>query len=170
MNGAGRVYAWDVHEHRVTLIRATAHRLHLENVRPVVRDAAVLKEDLVGSMDAVLLDAPCSGLGVIRKRPEIRFKEESSLASLPAVQAAILNNLADYVRPGGTLMYSTCTILRAENEEVVEGFLANHSDYVREDFSAGGICSREGMYTFWPHREGTDGFFAAKLRRKTNLE
>lgn len=170
MKNRGSILACDIHEKKNARIRDGAAKLGITILEGEAHDARNPWPGRTDSFDLVIADVPCSGLGVIRKRPEIRFKEESSLASLPAVQAAILNNLADYVRPGGTLMYSTCTILRAENEEVVEGFLANHSDYVREDFSAGGICSREGMYTFWPHREGTDGFFAAKLRRKTNLE
>ena len=84
-----------------------------------------------GAFDAVLVDAPCSGLGIIRKKPDIRYKKPDDLFALPVIQRAILDNAARYVRPGGTLVYSTCTILPEENEEVTDGFLAEHPDFVR---------------------------------------
>ena len=108
----------------------------------------------------------CSGLGVIGKKPEIRNKDRASLEGLPAIQRDILRNLSDFARPGGTLLYSTCTILEEENEQVVRAFLSERADYMLEGFSVAGIDCPEGMYTFWPNVDGTDGFFAAKLKRK----
>lgn len=97
---------------------------------PAVRDA-----DLVGTMDVVLADVPCSGLGVIRKKPEIRFKDPAALSQLPAIQRDILEGLAPCVRPGGVLVYSTCTVLARENEDVVRDFLRMHPDFAPEVFS-----------------------------------
>ena len=116
----------------------------------------------------MLVDAPCSGLGVIRKKPDIRYKDPAPLTGLPGVQRAILDNAARYVKPGGVLVYSTCTVLRRENEDVVRGFLSDHPEYRTEAFrlpehvaDGGG-----GMVTLWPHRQGTDGFFISKLRKE----
>jgi 16S rRNA (cytosine967-C5)-methyltransferase len=113
----------------------------------------------------VIADVPCSGLGVIAKKPEIRSKEPETLRGLPEIQRAILDNLSRTVRPGGTLLYATCTVLPAENGDVVRGFLREHPDFRAEAFSVQKIKSEDGMYTFWPHIDGTDGFFAAKLTR-----
>ena len=109
----------------------------------------------------MLADVPCSGLGVIRKRPEIRRKSETEIAALPEIQAAILDNLALYVKPGGLLLYSTCTVLREENREQIRRFLETHPDFQIE----GCAYFAEGLYEFWPQKDGTDGFFAARLRR-----
>ena len=113
------------------------------------------------------MDAPCSGLGVIRKKPDIRYKDRSPLLDLPRVQRAILDNAARYVKPGGVLVYSTCTLLRRENEAVALGFLADHPDFQAEGFPLPEHVgdAQGGILTLWPHRQGTDGFFIAKLRR-----
>ena len=116
----------------------------------------------------MLVDAPCSGLGVIRKKPDIRYKDPEALAGLPAVQSAILANAARYVRPGGTLLYSTCTLLRRENEEVAGRFLETDSTFKPESFTLPGPVgtAASGMVTLWPHRHGTDGFFICKLKKE----
>ena len=108
---------------------------------------------------------PCSGLGVIRKKPEIRNKSYDELKGLPEIQKAILDRSSSFVKKGGVLLYSTCTILKEENESVVEDFLDKHKEFIAENFDVAGISSSNGMYTFWPNIDGTDGFFAAKLRR-----
>lgn len=171
MAGTGRVYAWDVHEHRVTLIRATAHRLHLENVRPVVRDAAVLKEDLVGTMDAVLLDAPCSGLGVMDNKPDIKYRATpESVKELTEIQEKLLDTCCQYVKRNGTLVYSTCSVLPEENGEQVKRFLEKHHEFAisplpetidekfRKEYTDTGL-------QLLPHRDGVEGFFIARMRR-----
>lgn len=114
----------------------------------------------------MLTDVPCSGLGIIRKKPDIRYKDSEVLKGLPRVQRGILDNCAQYVRPGGVLVYSTCTLLRRENDEIVDGFLANHPDFSPEPFDLPHLGTQPGRATFWPHIHGTDGFFTAKLRRK----
>ena len=118
-------------------------------------------------MDIVLADVPCSGLGVIRKKPEIRFKDPAELERLPGIQRDILAGLAPCVKPGGVLVYSTCTVLARENEDVVRGFLRTHPEFSPEAFSLPlpGADASDGMFTFWPQEHGTDGFFVCKLRR-----
>ena len=116
---------------------------------------------------------PCSGLGVIAKKPEIRHKDLTESARLPAIQAAILEASAGYLKPGGVLVYSTCTILPAENGDVVSAFLASHPEFEPVDFTfpakdgtVSDIVSEGGMVTLLPDANRTDGFFIARLRRK----
>ncbi len=114
----------------------------------------------------VLVDAPCSGFGIIRKKPDVRYKKPDDLFALPVIQRAILDNAARYVRPGGTLVYSTCTILPEENEGVSDSFLAEHPDFCRTPFSLSGpVGETEGQVTLWPHRHGTDGFYICRMTR-----
>ena len=165
MENKGKIFACDIHEKKLSLVRGGAQRLGIDIIETGVRDARAPAESLRSSFDLVIADVPCSGLGVIRKKPEIRYKREEELSSLPEIQSAILENLAGFVKPGGVLLYSTCTILREENEAVVCRFLDAHDGFAPEDFSVGQARSSDGMYTFWPHIDGCDGFFAAKLRR-----
>ena len=171
MAGTGRVYAWDVHEHRVTLIKAAMRRLRLENVRPVVRDASALKEDLVGTMDAVLLDAPCSGLGVMDNKPDIKYRATpESVKELTEIQEKLLNTCCQYVKRGGTLVYSTCSILPEENGEQIRKFLAEHPDFALAPLPDSFDERFKAQYTetglqLLPHRDGVEGFFIARLRR-----
>lgn len=172
MRGAGRVYAWDLHEHRVELIHAAARRLGLDNIRPQARDASKRNESLLGMMDAVLVDAPCSGLGVMGGKPDIKYRlTAETIEALVPIQRDILNACAGYVRPGGLLVYSTCTILPEENEEQVAAFLKAHPEF-EPDADARwlpealrGRCEG-GMLQLLPSRDGMDGFFIARLRRK----
>ena len=172
MGTSGRVYAWDVHPHRVELIRAAARRLGLENVRPGERDARRMAPDMRLTMDAALVDAPCSGLGVIAEKPDIKYRQtEEGLNALPLLQARILEACAGAVKVGGLLVYATCTILPDENEKVVRAFLGAHPEFEPET-SDGWLpeklrpCYSGGMLQVLPHRDGLDGFFIARLRRK----
>lgn len=129
-------------------------------------DAKAFAQEFEEQFDLVIADVPCSGLGIIRKKPDIRYKDPEALKGLPGVQMDILENVARYVRPGGVLLYATCTLLRRENEGVVEQFLAKESQFTLESFELPGpIGTMPGMLTLWPHRHGADGFFMAKLRR-----
>ena len=172
MGGSGRVFAWDVHAHRVELIRAAARRLGLENVRPSERDAGVPLESVRLSMDAVLVDAPCSGLGVIADKPDIRYRQtEEGLTALPVLQKDILWACAEAVRPGGLLVYATCTVLPDENENQVRAFLDAHSDFepdTDDRWLPEALRPRldGGMLRLLPHRDGLEGFFIARMRRK----
>ena len=172
MGASGRVFAWDVHAHRVELIRAAARRLGLDNVRPSVRDARRTDPDMALSMDAVLVDAPCSGLGVMWDKPDIRFRAtEESLSQVIPLQREILDACAEMVRPGGLLVYSTCTILPEENEAQARAFLERHPEF-EPDGDAGWLPEAlrghfaDGRIQLMPDRDGIEGFFIARMRRR----
>ena len=168
MEDRGEVVSCDLHPHKKTLIHRGAERLGLSCVQALTADGKVRRTEWEGGFDLVLVDAPCSGLGVIRKKPDIRYKDPEPLASLPAVQSAILDNACAYVKPGGVLLYSTCTILRRENQAVTDRFLEEHPGFVREGFSLPGPAGEvpEGQLTLWPQVHGTDGFYLCRLRKE----
>ena len=167
MRDQGEIWSCDLHPHKKTLIQKGAQRLGLTCIRPQTADGKVRRPEWEGTFDRVLVDAPCSGLGVIRKKPDIRFKDPEPLAGLPQVQSAILDNAAGYVKPGGVLVYSTCTILERENRAVTDAFLAAHPEFSRERFLLPGPAGEvsEGQITLWPQVHGTDGFYICKLRK-----
>ena len=167
MDNQGEVISCDLHPHKKKLIQAGADRLGLSIIKPMTTDGKVRREEWVSAFDLVLVDAPCSGLGVIRKKPDIRYKDPKPLEDLPQVQQAILENAAGYVKPGGVLMYSTCTILPRENGEIVSAFLEKHPEFVREAFELPGAAGQveAGEITLWPQVHQTDGFFICKLRK-----
>lgn len=166
MENRGSILACDIHEKKLALIRQGADRLGINIIETQARDARNSAPEFMSRFDAVIADVPCSGLGVIGKKPEIRLKKENEISSLPAIQLDILCNLADFVKPGGVLLYSTCTVLKKENEGVVKSFLGRYNNFELEPFSVNGSAAPTGMYTFWPNVDGTDGFFAARLIRK----
>ncbi|MBR5391031.1 MAG: 16S rRNA (cytosine(967)-C(5))-methyltransferase RsmB [Clostridia bacterium] len=165
MKNTGEIVALELHPHRVELMKKNAVRMGVTCLRAVAGDASTFCE-APESVDAVLCDVPCSGMGVIRKKPDVRYKDGDSIKALPPLQLAILKNGAACLRPGGRLVYSTCTLLREENEAVIEAFLQENSGFAREAFSLPGIgACAEGQITLWPQIHGTDGFFIAKLRK-----
>ena len=168
MEGHGQITSCDVHAHKTGLIANGAARLGIDNITARQQDATETVPEWVEAMDAVIADVPCSGLGIIRKKPDIRYKDLSELKELPALQLAILENQASYVKKGGVLLYSTCTVLKAENEEVVKAFLANHDDYYLEPLDLPEVFPKNetGMLTLIPGEYDTDGFFICRLRRK----
>ncbi len=167
MEGRGEILSCDIHPHKEKLIQTGADRLGLPMITPMTQDAKVYREDWGEGFDVVLADVPCSGLGIIRKKPDIRYKDPAPLAGLPAVQRAILENVSRYVRPGGVLLYATCTVLKRENEVVVQDFIDRYSDFTLGALALPGPVGNlpDGMATLWPHRHGTDGFFFAKMRK-----
>lgn len=168
MRDQGKIISCDIHPHKIKLISDAAERLKLKSIHAMECDGRKAVAGWENSFDVVIVDAPCSGLGVIRKKPDIRYKDPKPLERLPEIQLSILNNAAHYVRAGGVLLYSTCTILARENEAVVAAFLKENSDFACEAFtlpSPIGTVST-GMLTLWPHRYNTDGFFIAKLVKK----
>ncbi len=168
MGGTGKVRAADIHRHKTTLIQHGADRLGLHNVLVREQDATENHPSWFGKMDVVLADVPCSGYGIIRKKPDIRYKDPQDMARLPELQLKILYKQADYVKPGGILLYSTCTLLRRENEEVIEAFLRHRADYVCEPLPLPSRFPQNttGMLTLVPGQYDTDGFFICRLRRK----
>lgn len=165
MENTGSILSCDIHGKKLQRLEQGAERLGIDIIQTRTMDARVFAPELEAAFDLVIADVPCSGLGVIAKKPEIRRKDQESLRGLPEIQYAILENLSRYVRPGGALLYSTCTILEEENEQIARRFLEKHTSFNAEAFSVCGMQSENGIYTFWPNIDGTDGFFAAKLRR-----
>ena len=167
MENSGRLYAFDLHENKLSLIRKTAESMGISILTAAARDAREPDPALIGKADRVLCDAPCSGLGVIGKKPDIKYKPISSIEGLPAVQYDVLCGAAQYVRPGGVLVYSTCTLNPDENEQIAQRFLNSHPEFAAAPFDLGAAgASTDGMRTFYPHTDGCDGFFIAKMIRK----
>ena len=165
----GQILSCDVHPHKLKLIDSGAQRLGITSIRTALADAREEHAAWLEQADVVVADVPCSGLGIIRKKPETRYKDPDEIAKLPALQRAILENCARYVKKGGTLVYSTCTILRRENEDVVRAFLAAHPEFAPAPWSHPVCGGREdGMVTLLPPEHDTDGFFIAKLKRIGN--
>ena len=167
MRNEGSIFSCDLHPHKMDLLTRGAARLGLTCIHPVQQDATVYRADWEGRMDAVLADVPCSGLGIIRKKPDIRYENLLDLQQLPQLQLQILQNVARYVRPGGVLLYSTCTILHRENEEVVRAFLWGNDAFALEPMSLPVGGENAGMLTLLPGQYDTDGFFICKMRRRT---
>ncbi len=164
MNGGGRLLAFDLHENRVRLIQSGARRLGLDNMTAMTGNGRVFSQD-IPQADRVLCDVPCSGLGVIRRKPEIKYKKLSENDRLPQIQYEILDNSSRYVRSGGRLVYSTCTLSRAENDMVADRFLGEHPDF--EKGALPEILGGERRYaTITPDRFGSDGFFIAVFNKQ----
>lgn len=168
MENKGHIRSCDIHRHKTTLIQHGADRLGFDCVLVREQDATENHPGWLEKMDVVLADVPCSGYGIIRKKPDIRYKDPEEMARLPQLQLRILSKQAQYVKPGGVLMYSTCTLVRAENEAVVEAFLAHHPDFQLEKLPLPDVFPENttGMLALVPGQYDTDGFFIAKLRRK----
>lgn len=175
MGGKGEVVAADLHEHKEALIRDQANRLGLRNIRTVVSDARKLDEKFpAASFDRILLDAPCSGLGVIGRKPDLKWtKTEGDIAEIAALQRSILQAVHKLLKPGGLLVYSTCTTEPEENAEQVQRFLAEGPGFALEPFPEGLLpagktaeAGAAGMLQLLPQDYGSDGFFIARLRRQ----
>ena len=167
ISGAGHVISCDIHPHKVELIKKSAQRLGLDMIDSRLQDASVFQPEWENAMDVVIADVPCSGYGIIRKKPDIRYKDPDSMSQLPALQLEILKNQARYVKPGGTLLYSTCTLVRKENDGVVEKFLKNAPDFVAVPLELPPVFDKNtsGMLSLIPGENDTDGFFICRLRR-----
>ena len=168
LKGTGSIISCDIHPHKVPLIQAGAERLGMDNLTAQVQDASQFVPQWEEQMDVVIADVPCSGYGIIRKKPDIRYKAPDTMVELPQMQLAILTNQARYVKKGGVLLYSTCTLLKRENEEVVEAFLNENREFTLEKLSLPKNFpeNNTGMLTLVPGEYDTDGFFISRLRRK----
>ena len=173
MRNTGRLYAFDVSDKRLTNLKPRLARSGHSNVHPAriehERDQKIKR--LAGKADRVLVDAPCSGLGTLRRNPDLKWRQdEKSVAELTVKQAAILAAAATLVRPGGRLVYATCSLLSAENDEIVAAFLEKHPDFSLLPASAvlgkQGIACEGDVLRLLPHKHNTDGFFAAAMERK----
>ncbi|MBR2353027.1 MAG: 16S rRNA (cytosine(967)-C(5))-methyltransferase RsmB, partial [Clostridia bacterium] len=166
MKNEGTILAFDLHEKKLPLIASGATRLGIDIITPAVRDGRDPLPEWFGKADRVLCDVPCSGFGVLAKKPELRYKDPAASSALPDIQLAILENACRYVRAGGILLYSTCTILPEENEGNVTRFLERHPEFVLEPFSVGDLSVPSGSITLLPHIHHTDGFFVAKFKKQ----
>ena len=152
---AKEVVAWDIYEHKIKLIEDNAIRLSLSNIKAYVHNGKEKDESLFGKFDKVLLDAPCSGLGIIKKKPEIKWqRRQEDINEIVREQRELISAAAWYVKRGGVLLYSTCTINEEENEKIVEEFLGNNPDF-----------SKDGEYINIFPKDDADGFFISKLKR-----
>ena len=170
LGNTGKVLAFDLHESKLGLIKENCDRLGITNVETCAGDATKLNAELVASSDRVLIDVPCSGLGIIRKKPEIKWnKKRNDLREMIPVQREIMNNAWQYLKQGGVMIYSTCTLNKEENEENIEWFVNTHKDCEVKRIFVGKqdnlVYSREGYLTVMPN-ENMDGFFIAKLEKR----
>ncbi|GAA0231000.1 16S rRNA (cytosine(967)-C(5))-methyltransferase RsmB [Metaclostridioides mangenotii] len=168
MNNTGKVVARDIFNHKLKLIKSSVTRLGLNNVDVEEYDALKFDEKSVDKFDYVLTDVPCSGLGIVKRKPEIKFKEKEDLKELPAIQRKILDNASKYVKIGGTLVYSTCTIQDEENINVVKAFLKDNEGFKLDPIDSVEIDLEEqnsGVLKIYPNVHAMDGFFIAKLVR-----
>lgn len=165
MNGRGEIHAFDLHEKRVKLIREGAERLGLANISAKVGDASVFSPELP-RFTKILCDVPCSGYGVIGHKPEIKYKKLSEFERLPEIQYNIADNALNYLAVGGEMVYSTCTVRKAENEDVVFKLLKNHSEIELTELPKLYGRSFDNPKTFFPCEFSGDGFFIAKFRKK----
>ena len=153
MQNSGEIVSCDLYEHKCRLIKNSAERLGLSIIKPLVLDATVFDEKL-GKFERVLCDVPCSGLGIIGRKPEIKYKNFEDFDNLPDIQFKILSNAKNYLKNGGQIMYSTCTLRKAENDEIISRFLDENKDF-----------SLSYSHTFMPHKDNTDGFYCALLNK-----
>jgi 16S rRNA (cytosine967-C5)-methyltransferase len=159
MNNKGRIIAQDIYKRKIALIEREAARLGVEIVETRTWDSTRIDSSLIGKADRVLVDAPCSGLGVVRRKPEIKYKSyNEEMAMLPQKQQAILKAASQYVNAGGVLVYSTCTINPHENEEIVSSFLRTHPNFMVEETKQ-----------LLPHVNGTDGFFVCRMKKTSSI-
>lgn len=153
MENEGEIISCDLYDHKLKLIESGAKRLALDIIKPTLNDATVYNPQL-GEFDAILCDVPCSGLGVIRRKPEIKYKPIEDFEELQKIQQRILENAVKYLKAGGRILYSTCTLRKGENEENVAEFLKNHSEFLKEY-----------EHTYMPHTDSTDGFYCALIKK-----
>ena len=168
MDNQGEIISCDIFEEKIRKISDGAARLDLSCIHPQMQDGTVYDPQL-GLFDRVLCDAPCSGLGIISRKPEIKYKRMQDLQQLPEIQAKILDTASRYVKVGGTLVYSTCTLLPQENDAVVEKFLQEHGEFeplvLPEQVRAVGLADDAWKVTLLPQMADTDGFFISCMKR-----
>lgn len=172
MGNSGTIIAGDVHEHKLRLIDDAAERLGIQIIKSELNDASVPNPKHVKAFDRVLLDAPCTGLGIVRRKPDIKWARQTrDIEGITQLQGKLLQCVSVAVKPGGVLVYSTCTILPEENEEIIRMFLQNNTDFIADDIkpflpTALAEHARGCSLQLYPNRDGIDGFFMARIKRK----
>lgn len=170
MKNTGKIISRDIYENKISLIEHEKKRLGIENIFVETYDATILDRDLINKADYCIVDVPCSGFGIIRRKPEIKYnKLESDFDSIQKIQSKILENASKYLKVGGELVYSTCTVNKEENINMINNFLKNNSDFIMVDISEqtknSFETSKKGYVEIYPHLHSMDGFFIAKLKR-----
>ena len=165
MENCGEIHCFDIHDSKLSLIESGAKRLGIDIIKTSARDSRAADESLIGKCDCVICDVPCSGLGVMAKKPEIRYHNPEQYKELSALGYEILTASADYLKAGGKMLYSTCTLTREENEYNFYRFLDEHKNFEYIDFSLGDAVSERGCVTLFPNGKH-DGFFIGLLRKK----
>lgn len=172
MENKGKIIACDVHEHKLKLIDDSAERLGINIIESKLTDASKPNTDYEGAFDKVLLDAPCTGLGIIRRKPDIKWSRKAKdIEDIVSLQRRLIRNVSKWVKPGGVLVYSTCTVLPEENEDIINNFLMESEDFEADDikkFMPAELATRAKgcMLQLYPNIDGTDGFFISRIRRK----
>ncbi len=162
MGNCGEVVSFDIYEHKLDLISENCTRHNISIVSPVLQDSTVFNPEYENFADRIICDVPCSGFGIIRKKPDIRYtRNESDIDELAKLSYSILENAARYLKPGGTMVFSTCTIEHTENEDVIHKFLNEHKEFSLYPFTQSGVAYK----TFYPHIDDTDGFFVCRLKK-----
>lgn len=168
MENTGRIISQDIFEHKLKLISNYCDRLGITNIETRLSSAEILNEEYIGKFDYVLCDVPCSGMGIVRRKPEIKYKKEEDFNSLSKIQYSILSTAAKYVKKGGILMYSTCTIFNEENIEIVNKFLKNNKDFVFDELKSEKFYPDKcinGSISIMPNIDEMDGFFISKMKK-----
>ena len=157
MDNKGNIEAWDIHEHRTKLVEKNAKRLGIDIITTQVKDASIYNENLNEKFDRILLDVPCLGIGVIKRKPDIKWqRKEEDIEEITKIQKKILENCSKYLKRGGELVYSTCSILKEENENIISEFLNENKNF---------STTQKDIVNIIPD-EGKDGFFICKLHKK----
>lgn len=172
MNNSGKIISRDIYSHKLHLVQENAHRLGIDIIETEIFDATKFDEKFREKADYCIIDAPCSGLGIIRRRPEIKWnRKEEDIQELTKIQWEIINNAKSYLKPGGVMVYSTCTISKEENEDMVNKFLLENSQFkligFEDKFNSKKNIekSKDGYVQLFPHIHNTDGFFIAKFKK-----
>ncbi|WP_101772664.1 16S rRNA (cytosine(967)-C(5))-methyltransferase RsmB [Peptostreptococcus faecalis] len=168
MENTGEVVSQDIYEHKIKLIDTYAKRLGLNNLKTNLADAEVLDENYIEKFDYVVCDVPCSGMGIVRRKPEIKYKKEEDVVELSKIQSKILRNSSKYVKKGGILIYSTCTLFKEENMDIIENFLNDNKDFtldIIDNVMIDKETQKDGYLKILPNKHNMDGFFICRMKK-----
>lgn len=174
MKNQGKIIASDIYESRLKSVDLLARKLGISIIETKVQDASIVDPNLVGKVDCILADVPCSGLGIIRRKPDIKYKENiTDFAELNEIQQKILECAYHYLKQGGIMVYSTCTVNKGENIEMINNFLKNHPDMALDKIESahitGELVKNQGYFEIFPHIHNSDGFFVCRMKKQENV-